>query len=155
MEHSARMPLAKWNPSRDCWEHTDLIDLLSEHLDVYSETFPTSGMTRNGSVYERPTPARHTADSVCSFLPTPQVADVTGGHKTRSGSRSDELLLPGVVETLLPTPAANDSGNTPENHLRKKPGREVVTSLMVLVDYDLIKTGGRLSVASDIVELED
>lgn len=115
------------------------------------------------------------ADEVEHLLPTPQVADVTGGHKTRSGKRSKELLPPGVAEALsllptplasdaekmsmsysrgnptlrgalhlLPTPAAHDSGNTPENHLRKKPGREVVTSLQVLVDHDLLSTGGRI-----------
>lgn len=38
--------------------------------------------------------------TVVSLLPTPQVADVTGGHKTRSGNRSNELLLPGVAEYL-------------------------------------------------------
>jgi DNA (cytosine-5)-methyltransferase 1 len=31
------------------------------------------------------------------LLPTPQVADATGGHATRSGDRSGELLLPGVA----------------------------------------------------------
>lgn len=31
------------------------------------------------------------------MLPTPQVADANGSHKTRSGGRSDELLLPGVA----------------------------------------------------------
>jgi DNA (cytosine-5)-methyltransferase 1 len=31
------------------------------------------------------------------LLPTPQVADATGGHATRSGARSDEKLLPGVA----------------------------------------------------------
>lgn len=50
---------------------------------------------------------------VAALLPTPQVADVTGGHRTRSGTRSNELLLPGVVEAytsgaLLPTPRATD-----------------------------------------------
>ncbi len=48
-----------------------------------------------------------------SLLPTPQVADVTGGHRPRSGARSNELLLPGLVEAaaagaLLPTPRASD-----------------------------------------------
>ncbi|MEV4127049.1 DNA cytosine methyltransferase [Nocardia sp. NPDC049707] len=48
-----------------------------------------------------------------ALLPTPQVADVTGGHKTRSGARSNELLLPGLAEAytagaLLPTPRASD-----------------------------------------------
>jgi hypothetical protein len=31
-------------------------------------------------------------------LPTLQVADATGGHKTRSGSRNSELLLNGVLQ---------------------------------------------------------
>lgn len=48
-----------------------------------------------------------------ALLPTPQVADVTGGHRTRSGSRSNELLLPGLAEAytagaLLPSPRATD-----------------------------------------------
>ncbi|MCK0517895.1 DNA cytosine methyltransferase [Williamsia sp. DF01-3] len=52
------------------------------------------------------------ADVLC-FLPTPSVADGTGGHLTRSGARSDELLLPGVAKAyaegkLLPTPRATD-----------------------------------------------
>lgn len=45
------------------------------------------------------------------LLPTPQVADVTGGHKTRSGSRSNELLLPGVAEAL----SSGDRTRLPSN----------------------------------------
>jgi DNA (cytosine-5)-methyltransferase 1 len=37
---------------------------------------------------------------VNKLLPTPQVADVTGGHATRSGSRSGEMLLPGVARVI-------------------------------------------------------
>jgi DNA (cytosine-5)-methyltransferase 1 len=46
--------------------------------------------------------------TVATLLPTPSVADGTGGHLTRSGDRSDELLLPGVAKRLLPTPRATD-----------------------------------------------
>ena len=52
------------------------------------------------------------ADEVEHLLPTPQVADATGGHASRSGARSNELLLPGVVKTLLPTPTVQDASNT-------------------------------------------
>lgn len=45
---------------------------------------------------------------------------------------------------LLPTPVAQPSGNTPENHLRKKPGRKVVTDLAILVENDPLTTGGKL-----------
>ncbi len=42
--------------------------------------------------------------------------------------------------SCLPTPAANDSGNTPENHLRKKPGRTKITSLAVMARGGLLPT---------------
>lgn len=43
------------------------------------------------------------------LMPTPSAADGMGGHRTRSGDRSDELLLPGVALSLMPTPTAMDS----------------------------------------------
>lgn len=49
---------------------------------------------------------------------------------------------PGVA--LLPTPCAQQSGNSPEEHLRKKPGRKVVTDLAILVENGLLETGGAL-----------
>ena len=47
------------------------------------------------------------------LLPTPSAADGGGGHLTRSGARSAELLLPGVARAygngdLLPTPTTRD-----------------------------------------------
>lgn len=35
-----------------------------------------------------------------ALLPTPSVADGTGGHKNRSGARSGERLLPGLAEDV-------------------------------------------------------
>lgn len=50
---------------------------------------------------------------VAPLLPTPSVADGTGGHKSRSGARSGELFLPGLAQAavsgdLLPTPRSSD-----------------------------------------------
>jgi DNA (cytosine-5)-methyltransferase 1 len=50
---------------------------------------------------------------VHELLPTPSSADGDGGHLSRSGARSDELLLPGVARAygngeLLPTPTSRD-----------------------------------------------
>ena len=53
-------------------------------------------------------------------------------------------MLPSAVVRLLPTPVAQPSGNSPEVHLRKKPGREVVTDLAIIVENGLLATGGRL-----------
>lgn len=57
---------------------------------------------------------RAAADGVGTLLPTPSVADGTGGHASRSGARSDELLLPGLARAhaegaLLPTPRTTDA----------------------------------------------
>jgi DNA (cytosine-5)-methyltransferase 1 len=35
--------------------------------------------------------------SAVALLPTPSVADIEGGRKSRSGARSDELLLNGIA----------------------------------------------------------
>ena len=45
---------------------------------------------------------------------------------------------------MLPTPVAQPSGNSPEAHLRKKPGRAQVTDLAILVEHGLLATGGLL-----------
>lgn len=89
------------------------------------------------------------------LLRTP-VADELGGgplHPDVAKERGQTLRLSGQIlalgghlkTQLLPTPVAQPSGNnTPEEHLRKKPGREVVTDLAILVENGLLATGGRL-----------
>jgi hypothetical protein len=56
--------------------------LFSEHLDVFSETWPTSGMTLRGRAYELPTWEQRTDGSASSssrgLLPTPTVSDTNG-----------------------------------------------------------------------------
>jgi hypothetical protein len=39
---------------------------------------------------------------------------------------------------LLPTPVAQQSGCSPEDHLRKKPGRTQVTDLAIIVENGLM-----------------
>jgi hypothetical protein len=49
----------------------------------------------------RPNPTVTDLGMVVKLLPTPTTADGTGGHKTRGGDRSDELLLPGVADLIV------------------------------------------------------
>lgn len=193
-----QQPLAKWNPARDVWEQAaGQESMFCGHLDVFSETFPTSGMTVNGVAYQLP-PWEHRTHGTASssslpdemfrtplaqegekasfgvsaqarigqgrqpwltnqiadlaLLRTPTASEVGGGmmhpdrckaeNKTlRLASQMVELANPGQ---LLPTPVAQPSGNTPEDHLRKKPGRKVVTDLSILVENNLLETGGKL-----------
>lgn len=68
-------------------------------------------------------------DAVGKLLPTPSAADGLGGHLTRSGSRSGELLLPGLLRavgegTLLSTPdTTTDLLPTPTARLGHPNGR--------------------------------
>lgn len=60
----------------------------------------------------RPAPhGRSLAIEAQRLLPTPSAADGMGGHNSRSGERSAELLLPGIVKTFLPTPKATNNEN--------------------------------------------
>lgn len=101
-------PIARWNAARDVWE-TGTTGLFCEHSDVFLGTFPASGMTRSGVAYPLPPWDAHTSGGgSSSLLPTPTVGNATGGNRARSGDRSNELLLPGVAKSLLPTPKTSD-----------------------------------------------
>lgn len=118
---------------------------------------PVRGSMRNGVVYELPMSAHHmdASESLSSqpggkLLPTATSAD---SNSSGGSNASNVTLTDAVVRTdlgkqentrLLPSPVAQPSGNSPEDHLRKKPGRERVTDLAILVENDLIATGGKL-----------
>ena len=74
-----------------------------------------------------------------ALIPTPTASDHKAGRHPEGTGRS----LTQAVQ-LLPTPVAQPSGNTPGEHLRKKPGRARVTDLAVIVENDLLPTGGLL-----------
>lgn len=116
MEPCQPKPIAQWNPARDVWETPETEDLFCEHLDVFSETWPTSGSMRNGTAYALPTSEPATADGESSLLPTPRA--------TRGGSNTE------TVE-LLPTPTTQDAANNggPSQHERNTPLNALVQRL--------------------------
>lgn len=74
-----------WSPTRGVWE-TSQPDLYG-HLAPYSETWPTSGMMRDGSAYPRPQSAHHTPGSASSssrtvLFRTPLASDSARGGET-------------------------------------------------------------------------
>ena len=92
MEPSAQQPIAEWNPARDVWE-TQMAGLFCEHSDVFSETWPTSGSMRNGTVYESPTSADATDAGACSSwrgLPTPRTRDYKDSQIRREPHRPND-----------------------------------------------------------------
>jgi hypothetical protein len=102
------------------------MDLLSEHSEPFSATWPTSGMTRNGQAFERPTPERPTLDTESSLLRTP-MADETGGgplHPDTARERNQTLRLTGQILAqtghLLKTPTAQLAVNGGSQHPDKR-----------------------------------
>jgi len=103
------------------WETPQTEGFFCEHLDVFSETFPTSGSTRSGVAFALPTwePATDVSASSSSPLlktPTSQLA-VNGGsqHPDKRKAGGHGPTLADEIEHLLPTPSAcvaNDGEST-------------------------------------------
>lgn len=72
---------------------------------------------------------------VPALIPTPTASDHKAGrHQDGTGHSLTQAVQ------LLPTPVAQPSGNSPSEHLRKKPGRERVTDLAIIVENNLLPT---------------
>src|SRR5690625_1252055 len=100
--------IATWNSDRDLWETSQTS--LFEPLAVYSETWPTSGMTHNGTAYELPTSEHHTdGTGSSSLLPTPGARDYKGKKGgAKDGTFGKDLNWVAEEIKLLPTPKAGD-----------------------------------------------
>ena len=68
-DYLAQKPVAMWNSVRGVWEKPETVSLLCEHLELFSESWMTSGSMRNGVVYGLPMQERPTSDSGSSFSP--------------------------------------------------------------------------------------
>ncbi len=66
--------IAEWNTELKLWiKPTEA--LFSEHLELFSATWPTSGMTQSGQAFELVTPERPTSVSESLSLPTLKARD--------------------------------------------------------------------------------
>lgn len=82
-------PLAIWNATRGIWEKPQL-DLF-EQQEQFWETWPTSGMTRNGSVYPLPRSAHPTPDTGSSSLPTALFRTPLASDAARGGESLQQV----------------------------------------------------------------
>lgn len=99
--------IARWNSARDVWE-TRMTGLFCEHSDVFLETWPTSGTTRDGTAYALPTWVRPTGAFASScLLPSPTVSEANGPGLHGDGGQDLRTLV-----SLLPTPTVQDASNT-------------------------------------------
>lgn len=93
------------------WEHRTDGSACSSLLSTPQASMPDV-RSPEGVAKQALSPYPDLYTQVAQLLPTPSVADGTGGHINRSGDRKDELLLPGIVLTLLPTPRTSDTNGT-------------------------------------------
>src|SRR5690625_3795518 len=130
-----RKVIATWNSTRDVWETGQ--DTIFGPSAVYSETWPTSGMTRNGTAYELPTSEHHTTGSgSSSLLPTP-VADnykESGNCRDFGGDLTHALTCDCKEnQKLLPTPTTIDAAvNDTLNQMKTgdSPGFQSIAGLL-------------------------
>ena len=105
MVFSQEKLIAKWNPARSAWETGEMTLFCSEHSAVFSETWPSSGMMRDGVAYEpvMSEPLIAGSESSFSLLPTSTARDWKGipGKNVQMASLPREI-------SLLPTPNTMD-----------------------------------------------
>ncbi len=124
----------EWNPATQLWE-TEQADLFSGQQEPFSETWPTSGMTRNGQLLPLPTSAPPTAaNESSSLLPTPAAGNFNDGEdaqqwlarqaavKERLNNGNGMGMPLSVAVQLLPTPVAMDSVGARNATSSRQPG---------------------------------
>ena len=89
MQPPTVQPLAVWNPTRGVWEKPQL-DLFGQQ-EQFWETWPTSGMTRNGSVYPLPPSAHPTPGTACSSSPTTLFRTPLASDASRGGESLQQV----------------------------------------------------------------
>jgi len=89
-------------------------DSLVTGSETFSETWPASGMTRNGTAYRRPSSVPPMYADESSWWPTPQASDSKTGAETATGPRPSGAKRSLRLITALrmwPTPVADDTGH--------------------------------------------
>ena len=76
--YSQQQPTMVWNTQMKYWE-TSQVDLLSGLSVPFSETWQTSGMMRNGQVFELRMQEHRTTDSESLLLRSPKASEGEGG----------------------------------------------------------------------------
>jgi hypothetical protein len=115
-------PLAVWNPTRGTWETSRIC--LYGRSEPFSDPWPTSGTTRRGRAYERPTWALLTSDSESlsspGLLGTPRTSSANGVGQYEESERGERGRLEAQVHSLLKTPNANLATNGGSQHPDKR-----------------------------------
>jgi len=139
-DYLVQQPTAIWNSARGVWERAGMANLLCEHWELFSVTWPTSGMTQGGRVFGLPMLERLTVGLESSLLPipeesmlrTPSAIEGQGGAISEDKARDRNRMLQvrdqmaqlaaenglkvsdAIAGQLLPTPALGHIRNYDE-----------------------------------------
>lgn len=102
-----KQSLATWSPAASAW--LTETDSLCGDSDVYSETWPTSGMTRRGLAYEPADVGACHGRFRVFVLAWPADTASVGLEWTRSARSGRHGLADGSGGSLVPTPQAHDA----------------------------------------------
>lgn len=110
---STPVSFASYDPATSSWRTSQLS--LLEGSDEFSETWPRSGMTRNGTAYRLQPLAPLTGATVSGLWPTPHGMPKPGQHR-RPGPSGNELgRAVNQAEREWPTPTTADAHGGPGN----------------------------------------
>jgi hypothetical protein len=158
-DYLAQQPTAMWNPVRGVWERPTE-NLLCEHWELFSETWPISGMTRDGQVFELPMQVRLTPGSESLLLRSPKASEGQGGALGEAealkrgntvgvrdqimdlvASQGAKVSRTEVNTSLLPTPNTMDHlpARTPEQKAANR-GKGGYANVRETVVNDLLPT---------------
>jgi len=120
-----------WNPVRQLWE-TEQADLFSGQQEPFSETWPTSGMTRSGRLLPLPMSGHRIGGNEYSSLELLHTPDTmpdapNKGSNTKSkpaglGNQVSEIALLGTPQAHQggPTARRRPNGDYNENYLERQ-----------------------------------
>lgn len=105
-----------WRTSQCCWLAT-----AGDGFSEYLETWPRSGLMRNGTAYQLPPLVRLTGETAYGLLPTPTATDYGSNQSSSSGAAVRPSLQTMARRNMLPTPLARDwkSGGRSKSSLAK------------------------------------
>lgn len=112
--------LANWNQVSSSWKTSQ--HCLVEGLETFSETWPRSGMMRNGTAYQLHTLAPLTGATASGLWQTPVSDDAVDRKAGKWNSRGEPKLSAQVK--LWPTPCASMSKGSSPASLTRRNGRD-------------------------------
>ena len=145
--YGQRLPdlLASYDPATQSWRTSQrcLVETQGDGLAEFSETWPRSGMTRNGTAYRLPNLARTITEIGSGLLPTPDCQN----HRDGSVLRKDNNLASGGKHgvslhhyvAMWPTPSVSDNrdrGNMSNPCLQRRLdiGKQLMLSQVVSLE---------------------